>query len=438
MKNILITFFLIAMPCSVASAQWIKVYQTDSCHCSFFTRWPIMGMEFFGNDSGVVCAQSDGLTALTLNGGETWNTISGNPNVSGSFLDPITGHNYCFLDVNHIWFCNGWTIYHTSNGGGNWELDTNKASIINGYSSVQSICFIDSLNGFEGGAGYSLYRTSDGGKNWSLVYDSTNNNGNDDGGVYQIQFCTPKLGIALSGGYLSYILRTTDGGITWLNNQGSLGFTGNSQPAGLSYPDPNNAWFADAANIYHSSDSGATWLNVFGQIAPLDLFYSISFLDSLHGIATANHAVDTGNGGIALTDSLAVGYTSDGGKSWQTWLIASESSQGFTSFPGLDAAYIGGYDAVYKLNVQALTVRATPTVPTGASIVSEDGNLFVVMPQSSGGRVRIVDALGRVLSDEMLLPGGCAALPNSSPDNPKFRFVEVECNGIVQVFKVLN
>ena len=136
--------------------------------------------------------------------------------------------------------------------------------------------------------------------------------------------------------------------------------------------------------------------------------------------------------------SFVFGYTSDGGNSWQTSSIDSERYVGLTSFTDSNTAYAGDFDAVYKLNFGNLGVQATNPVPIDASIESEDGNLFVVMPQAYGGRVRIADVLGRVISDEMLSPGARTALPSSSPSQPQFRFAEVECNGRVQVFKVLN
>src|ERR1019366_8680712 len=157
-------------------------------------------------------------------------------------------------------------------------------------------------------------------------------------------------------------------------------------------------------------------------------FRSSCFLDSIHGIATGGNP-----------DTLKMGYTSDAGNSWLTTTIDSEGSyETFTSFPNASIAYVGGYDAVYKLDIQELAVNATAPVLTGATLEREDGNLFIVMPHACGGRVRIADALGRVISDEMLSPGGRTLLSNASPGQPKFLFAKVECNGSIQVFKVLN
>jgi photosystem II stability/assembly factor-like uncharacterized protein len=332
-------------------------------------------MDFFGHDSGVVCTAHDGITSLTLNGGIMW---KGSPmqlsvaDINGS----LYGRNSCFLDVNHIWFCNGSTLSHTSNAGQTWVLDTNQASLAQG-NSIQCIYFLDSLTGFEGGQGYSLFRTSDGGKNWSLVYDSAS----EDGSVYQIKFCTPKLGLAVSGQYLSYVLRTTDGGMNWTNDTVGGSFT----PTGLSYPDPHNAWYTDLGWLYHSSDSGLTWTTVINN--PLGQgFRSSCFLDSIHGIATGGDP-----------DTLKIGYTSNGGISWQTTTIDSEGSyETFTSFPDSNTAYVGGYDAVYKLNFGDLAVQAVPVANVNVRIFPNPASSSVTITSAeAGSTVHLLDILGR-------------------------------------------
>jgi photosystem II stability/assembly factor-like uncharacterized protein len=413
---------------SVAFSQWTKVYQTDSCDCSLGIHEPLAGMRFFGNDSGVVCSEGNGaMSAVTFDGCLSWDSIPINPTVRQNIYPPPYGQgsNSYFLDVSHIWFCNGAALCHTNNAGKTWVVDSNRDSL--GYSAV-GIYFIDSLVGFEGGAALTMFRTSDGGKSWSMVHNQSDGNGYN---VYQIKFCTPKLGLAICGDLVGLILRTSDSGITWVLTT-DVNHFGYGQAQSLSYPDPHNAWFTDGIALRHSSDSGLTW-NIVGGQAPLGgLFRSISFVDSLHGIAIAS-------AGLSHTDPLIIGYTSDGGNSWQTNSIDSEATEGgFASFPNLNTAYVGGFDAVYKLNVGDLAVLEAPHDSTGASIESVGGNLFLVMPQNAGGRLRIIDALGRVMKDEMLSPGARSEIGNGAQPMPQFRFAEVECDGRVQVFKILQ
>ena len=89
MKTIIITLSLVALSCSIATAQWTKVYQPDSCDCSLGIHYPLAGMEFFGNDSGVVCSGEE--TAVTLDGGLTWDTTLIDPNIDVDIQSPFLG-----------------------------------------------------------------------------------------------------------------------------------------------------------------------------------------------------------------------------------------------------------------------------------------------------------------------------------------------------------
>ena len=51
------------------------------------------------------------------------------------------------------------------------------------------------------------------------------------------------------------IQRTTDSGMTWALTT-DINHVGFDQADCLSYPDPHNAWFADGAFLWHSTDSG--------------------------------------------------------------------------------------------------------------------------------------------------------------------------------------
>ncbi|HEY3876180.1 MAG TPA: T9SS type A sorting domain-containing protein [Candidatus Kapabacteria bacterium] len=339
---------------------------------------------------------------------------------------PIFGRNSCFLDINHIWFCNGSTSCRTSDAGYTWFLDTNKKSFEEG-NSIQCVYFLDSLNGFEGGAGYSLFRTSDGGKNWNLVYDSASS----DGSVYQIKFCTPKLGLALCGEYLTYILRTTDGGINWTNDTVGGGFA----PTGLSYPEPHNAWYTDGLRLYHSTDSGLNWTIVADDPLGRGGFRSSCFLDSVHGIATSGDP-----------DTLTFGYTSDGGKTWITSTIDSEGSyETFTSFPNLNTAYVGGRDAVYKLNIQGLSVPSQSALIDAFTVypnpVSGTANIRFTTNASSPANVTVFDILGNpvaLLFDGTLEAGAHLFEWNANGVESGTYYVRLSGDGKVQTVKIVK
>lgn len=80
-----------------------------------------------------------------------------------------------FINEQTGWYINGYgKIYHTKDGGNNWNLQLEKKGTF-----FRCIAFLDSLNGFAGTVGTEyfpdvtdtvpLYQTTDGGKNWSPV-----------------------------------------------------------------------------------------------------------------------------------------------------------------------------------------------------------------------------------------------------------------------------
>ncbi len=415
MKHLAVILIFMLATCDIATTQWTKVYQTDSCHCSFFTRWPLVGMGFFDSGGGAVCEEGSGVSALTLNGGMSWDTVD-DPNLTINFPKSNYGSNSSFLNVNHIWFCNEALVHHTGDGGKNWELNTNKDT---DAFLVQCICFVDTLVGFEGSYG-QIYRTSDGGKDWQPVNVPGGDSSNFD--VYQIQFCNPKIGLAICNDYAALVLRTTDSGMTWVftTPQDWAQF---GSAVSLSFPDLRDAWFADGFEIFHSTDTGSTWIQVSGQIETFSSFTSISFLDSIHGIATANGS----------SKSLIRSYTSDGGKSWQTDSVDLESGGGFTSFPDSNTAYVGGYDAVYKLNFGDLGVQATPIVDSSIGIYPNPAQdeITITLSGTAQPEIEMYDALGREQDVRNTpLPSGVAVDVSGVPTG--IYFIRVSAGGYVE------
>jgi photosystem II stability/assembly factor-like uncharacterized protein len=402
MKLSLIILIFIAINCEVACGQWTKVYQTDTCNCILKSRSPLANMGFFGHDSGVVCSEGkEGVTAVTLNGALTWDTTQIDPSVINDISGPYSGYCSSFLDVNHIWFCNGAAVCHTNNSGKTWVVDSNRDT---SGGVTNCIYFVDSLIGYEGGPGLLLFRTSDGGKNWRQVHSETDS----DEEVYQIKFCNPKLGLAICGQFVTLIARTTDSGMTWTNPTFLNGFVGGCSPRNLFYLNPQNAWFADNCYLYHSSDSGQTWAMVSSEIAPQSTFSSICFADSVHGIATAI-------GGTSWTDPLIVGYTSDGGKSWQTSSIDSEALNGFTSFIDTNTAYVGGFDAVFRLVPGELSVQSSQLTNLKMEVYPNPASeTITIITSDAGYTVHLVDILGREILHGTIPSSGSLALDVSS------------------------
>jgi photosystem II stability/assembly factor-like uncharacterized protein len=409
MRKYLLSFFLLAICFGTSLSQWTQIYQTDSCNCPT-GRYPIFGIAFMGSDSGVISFQK---TAVSINGSKTWTTDSINSNI-------LFGSTPAITDVNHLWTTWYQSVYHTSNSGINWAIDTIPAL----ENSLSQIYFQDSLIGFVSGNGLSVFRTTDGGKYWTQThapYDKPY-----DYPPIKIAFGDPKIGLVVGGNTGTWMIRTTDGGITWRDLSDVNHAIANGTPTGLSFPDPANAFFSASTRLYHSSDSGKTWSQVpdgkpFNNIG----YRSISFVDSLHGIA------------VGASSPLHAAYTSDGGHSWQIFSIDTKvglNSQ--TSFPDPKVAYISAYDAVFKLNIDDLAAPIPAINVFSPSLRFDKDKIIINLPEGFPVVVHVIDLLGRVIIRRNISRGVETTLELN--ELPPVIFVQIQLQDQLKVFKVLH
>lgn len=137
--------------------------------------------------------------------------------------------------------------------------------------------------------------------------------------LIHIDFLDANNGWGVAGNDSGYILRTLDGGTTWLNAT-PVGLTGIGLSTTLSVLDVNTAWVlvpnADffTGALYKTSDGGLTWISFsvpFGG-------GSVEFLDSNTGRVMADRGAGAGS------QSVEMFQTSDGGA---TWLACSIMTQ---------------------------------------------------------------------------------------------------------------
>jgi len=280
-----------------------------------------------------------GTIIKTTNGGDDWYSVPGgtleNLN-SVFFLDSLTG-----------WIC-GTNILalKTTDGGETWQ---NFSVGTPGFPGIfKEIHFFDSLHGAALNSKYGIYRTTDGGSNWirrqwgyagflkafhPIDFDNyyiTGDYGNiiktTNGGisftyiplpvyadVTDIHFFHPDTGFVTTTDDLtnnSYVLKTTDGGISW-DTSFKANVTGFSS---ISFWGRNHAWLTDFGSwsIRRTTDGGLTWLST--ETPNHNQTLTISPLDTLQGLAA-------GQGGIILR-------TTSGG---QNWSIISKGHRNFLS-----------------------------------------------------------------------------------------------------------
>ena len=163
-------------------------------------------------------------------------------------------------------------------------------------NSLYSLQYVNENLVWASGATGTLLKSSDGGDTWEFKMLKERMYVND------IFFINEEKGWICGGSEddeLSYILGTTNGGLTWENqliqNQGG-------PFKSIVFADENIGWAAGSfTNILHTTNGGQDW-NI--QDSSLFNILSIFLLDSLHLWATRS---------FTFTPTLK---TSDGGKSW--------------------------------------------------------------------------------------------------------------------------
>ena len=181
----------------------------------------------------------------------------------------------------------------------NWE-------VVNGISArdLNSATFVNKNNGTI--VGYEtipgqfwgvILQTTDGGKTW--FKRAINVNGN----LLDVSFCDEDNGVVLGNSANHYyILRTTDGGISWAQSMlEQLPIS----PIKIHYPSINKIIII-GVGAYYSNDGGQSWKSGYSSVSSWVPLYS-AFLDSQNGYIVGNQ--------LYMSKSLIL-KTTDGCQSW--------------------------------------------------------------------------------------------------------------------------
>jgi photosystem II stability/assembly factor-like uncharacterized protein len=367
------------------------------------------GIRFVTPNEGWICGSS-GQILHSTDGGITWT-----PQNTGTAIDMNT---IDFTDSQNGWAA-GYTssdlgiVLHTTNGGAVWNI-----VLQNFNDNLIKIKFTDVNNGYAIGTSGKIYLTSNSGTTWTPTYTSPHE------AIWDIQILSSGTGYAC--GSSGAILKTTNDGALWspIYKTATHGYT----ICDLSFPDQKHGWVLDdAGQMMHTADSGYSWNDQtpyassftpgaiffidasrgwvvgqstssgYGQILRTTdggstfnfqlntgswPFISISFSDSLHGIAGTNNKMIyfTSNGGAAwdsVTVPVAAAYmqarnvqmadnstgygilsnvnhtalakTSNGGQTWS--VIKTDNTQftaAYTALSFVDAQ--NGYIAAFDFN----------------------------------------------------------------------------------------
>ncbi len=154
-------------------------------------------------------------------------------------------------------------------------------------NTLNSVFFVDTLNGFAGGNCGTLLRTTNGGLNWSFI----SLEGNPD--IISIYFVNPNTGYAVGGGL---ILKTTNTGLSWFiaSNISSILYN-------IYFINDNTGFVCgglpNLMQVFKTTDAGTTWILNFSNNG--SYLSSIFFIDENSGFSVGNNVLlKTTNSGV--------------------------------------------------------------------------------------------------------------------------------------------
>ncbi len=410
---------------------WQKISKGD--------RVNLNKIQFFDSLKGIAAGYSDytaGSSVLrTSDGGRNWNSIDffykkkvGITDLS--FIDSLKGwasSREFYQGTNYSY--NSGVIFSTTDGGDNWAQMTDDSS----YYGLFAIKFRDSKNGITVGAGEILI-TTDAGKNWKSSYYGF-------GGEPEFYSLAFQDSERIWVGGLEPLFYTINKGLTWQRDSvlASMGYYTIRDIIFVNYSTGFIAGL-DASDqsgfILKTSDGGNTWLNTLKE--PSVSFNSLFFYDE--------------NNGIAVGDSGTIAVTTNGGSSWSVHKIPHVRNNLFsisTTDP-LNIWIAGGNGAIIKGKIPSITfvnnIRGSG-LPDDYQLSQNYPNPFnptttisYSIPNESFVTIKVYDILGReveTLVNEEKNAGNYNVNFNAGNLSSGIYFYRMQAGNFIQTKKLL-
>lgn len=334
-----------------------------------------------------------------------------------------------FLNKDLGWAVNGsGKIFRTQNGGETWIQQKNSPG-----TYFRCIAFANNQIGFAGNIGTNyfpgvtdtnpLYKTIDGGNSWAPV--TAQISGVVPAGICAIEVVNQNVIYAAGRvGTPQVILKSTDGGITWVGTDVSsqckmiLDLHFQTPQIGYAFTGTNANIAASNARVLRTIDGGATWSIVYTSARNYEIMWKSWFPSTNVGYATIQsynpntsqrYIIKTIDGGLTwtelpLTDNgereFGIGFinesvgwvgvettgyeTLDGGNTWTEKYIGEYANK-FSIIANPD-----GSKTVYAIGLNLFKMTDTGTLGINQQPTTIRSNLLVYPnPASSGQYISI-------------------------------------------------
>ncbi|MBS1493403.1 MAG: T9SS type A sorting domain-containing protein [Bacteroidetes bacterium] len=190
----------------------------------------------------------------------------------------------------------GGKIIFTSDSGKHWQIKSNGTG-----DYLASINFINNTTGWAAGGGGNIYKTTNSGVNWLPLNSGTHEDLSFKSGCF-LDSLNGWIAGYNSISDSSFILRTKDGGITWIKSV----LTRYDEIRPVFFINKSLGWFStDYGKIYKSSDGGVNWDTICssGSLSP----FQLQFINS--------------NTGFMCDANSEILKTTNGGSNWEHYNV---------------------------------------------------------------------------------------------------------------------
>lgn len=283
---------------------------------------------------------------ITSDGGESWSSF---PAATGT-----TWYSLAYPKENNI-VVGGYNVINTTiDGGNNWKYYYFKDSV--GLSSANNyllndIYFIDGNTGYACGYFGLIIKTSDGGLTWQLKHSSTSPNAQTDAYLNDIFFISEQVGWAV--GNNGVILKTENGGTDWIKVIKSNNLNG------VSFINQDTGYIVGGAYRYilKTTNGGISWNELPTASMPYFLPYSITCTAPGTVYAVGYKYISSASYGV-------IAKSIDGGQTWYEQVTDDIKALKDIVFVDKDNAWAVGDDG--EIQRTAYGGCLTPSVDLGA------------------------------------------------------------------------